>query len=160
MVEIRRLTPDDWELFRGVRLAALGDAPYAFASTVEREAAFDEWQWRSRVESATWFAAVDGARGVGLVGGFVEGSGDLHLIGMWVAEPLRGAGVAARLVEALLAWARPRPFPGVLLWVADGNDRARRFYRRFGFRGTGVRQPLPSDPSVGEEQYRLALKES
>ncbi|HEY3505295.1 MAG TPA: GNAT family N-acetyltransferase [Actinocatenispora sp.] len=156
-MEIRRLLPDDWELFREVRLASLSDAPYAFASTVEQEAAFDEWQWRSRIERATWFAAVADGRSVGLVGGFVEDSGDLHLIGMWVAASLRGGGVAARLVDTFLAWARERPYPGVLLWVADGNDRARRFYERFGFRGTGERQPLPSDPSVGEEQYRLPL---
>lgn len=157
MIEIRRLTPDDWELYREVRLAALGDAPYAFASTVEQEATFDEWQWRSRVERAVWFAAVDGARPVGLVGGFAEDSGDLHLVGMWVAAELRGAGTAARLVDTVLAWAREWRYPGVLLWVADGNDRARRLYERFGFRGTGMRQPLPSDPSVGEEQYRLPL---
>lgn len=156
-MEIRRLRPDDWELFREVRLASLSDAPYAFASTVEQEAAFDEWQWRSRIERATWFVAVADGRPVGLVGGFVEDSGDLHLIGMWVAASLRGEGVAERLVDAFLAWARERPYPGVLLWVADGNDRARRFYERFGFRGTGERQPLPSDPSVGEEQYRLPL---
>ena len=46
----------------------------------------------------------------------------------------------------------------VALWVADGNDRARRCYERLGFVPTGVRQPLPSDPAVGEELLRRSLR--
>jgi RimJ/RimL family protein N-acetyltransferase len=159
VIEIRQLDPDDWALYREVRLRALGDAPYAFASTVEQEAGFDEWQWRSRVSRATWFVALDGGRPVGLVGGFDEpDTADLHLIGMWVAAEMRGQGVAGRLVAEFLTWCQRRRAPGVVLWVADGNDRAQAFYRRLGFRGTGERQPLPSDPSVGEEKWRRALE--
>jgi GNAT superfamily N-acetyltransferase len=153
--EIRRLGPDDWALFRDVRLAALGDAPYAFASTVEREAAFDQWQWRDRLAAATWFAAVAGGRGVGMVGGFgarAAGRYRIDLVGLWVRGEVRGAGVGAGLVGALLAWARAEGADEVLLWVADDNPGARRFYRRLGFAGTGVRQP-----PTGEEQLHLPL---
>jgi RimJ/RimL family protein N-acetyltransferase len=157
MVEVRRLGDDDWARLRDLRLAALADAPYAFASTVESEAELDEWQWRDRLVRAAWFAALDDARLVGLVGAFREESGDLHLIGMWVAPGARGTGLAARLVESLLSWARGQHTSGVVLWVADGNDRARRLYQALGFTATGLRQPLPSNPSIGETQYRLAL---
>lgn len=44
------------------------------------------------------------------------------------------------------------------LFVADGNDRARRLYERLGFRSTGERQPLPSDPARGEERYAVRLR--
>jgi GNAT superfamily N-acetyltransferase len=151
--EIRRLKPDDWALFRDVRLAALGDAPYAFAPTVEREAGFDQWQWRDRLAGGTWFAAVAGGRGVGMVGGFGARAGTAYrvdLVGLWVRDGARGAGTGGRLVRALLDWARGAGADEVLLWVADDNAGARRFYRRFGFTGTGVRQP-------GEEQLHLAL---
>ena len=159
VIEIRQLTEDDWAAYRDVRLAALGDAPYAFASTVEREAAFDEWQWRAQVRRATWFVADDETRApVGLVGGFAEDdSADLHLIGMWVRGAVRGQGVAAGLVDGFLTWAKDQQPAGVVLWVADANERAQAFYRRFGFRGTGQRQPLPSNPAVGEEKWRLSL---
>jgi hypothetical protein len=46
-----------------------------------------------------------------------------------------------------------------VLWVADGNTAAMRAYERAGFVPTGRRQPLPSDPAVGEEQWALALTE-
>jgi GNAT superfamily N-acetyltransferase len=157
VIEIRQLTGDDWAIYRDVRLAALTDAPYAFASTVEREAAFDEWQWRAQLDRATWFVALDGAP-VGLVGGFAEeDSADLHLIGMWVRGEVRGRGVAAGLVDGFLTWAKGQRPAGVVLWVADGNDRAQAFYRRYGFGPTGHRQPLPSNPNVGEEKWRLPL---
>jgi ribosomal protein S18 acetylase RimI-like enzyme len=45
----------------------------------------------------------------------------------------------------------------VRLFVVDGNDRTRRFYERLGFEPTGERQPLPSDPEVGEELLRRSL---
>jgi GNAT superfamily N-acetyltransferase len=163
VIEIRQLTGDDWAILRDVRLAALSDAPYAFASTVEREATFDEWQWRAQVGRATWFVALDlsstaAAHPVGLVGGFAEeDSADLHLIGMWVRAEVRGKGVARRLVDGFLRWAKGQHPAGVVLWVADGNDRARAFYRRYGFGPTGQRQPLPSNPSLREEKWRLPL---
>lgn len=158
--EVRRLGPQDWALFRDVRLAALGDAPYAFASTVEREAGFDQWQWRDRLESAAWFAAVAGGRGIGMVGGFGARAGTAYrvdLVGLWVRDAARGAGVGGRLVRALLDWARADGAGEVLLWVADDNPGAHRFYRRFGFTSTGVRQPPPTSGLPGEEQLHLPL---
>ena len=58
MVVVREVTPDDWETLRDVRLAALREAPYAFASTYAREASFTEEQWRGRINdrSVTYFA--------------------------------------------------------------------------------------------------------
>jgi ribosomal protein S18 acetylase RimI-like enzyme len=162
VIEVRRVEPDDWAVLRDVRLRALTDAPYAFASTRARELGFDEAGWRRRMEGGPWWLArVDGAP-VGLVAGYATADdGDVrHLVAMWVEPASRGSPAATLLVEAVCAWAAADGGRVVSLWVADGNDRARRFYERLGFTGTGERQPLPSNPDVGEERLELRLSDA
>jgi ribosomal protein S18 acetylase RimI-like enzyme len=48
----------------------------------------------------------------------------------------------------------------VVLWVADHNTAARFLYERVGFRPTGERQPLPSNPALTESLLRLPLEGS
>jgi ribosomal protein S18 acetylase RimI-like enzyme len=55
------------------------------------------------------------------------------------------------LVDEILAWARENGWSEVRLRVADGNDAARRLFVRHGFRPTGRRDTLESDPSVYTE---------
>jgi hypothetical protein len=40
--------------------------------------------------------------------------------------------------------------PEVHLWVTETNSRARLLYERCGFTATTERQPLPSNPALGE----------
>jgi len=153
------VTPDEWAVLRDVRLRALADAPHAFASTSAREEAFDEREWRARIDRGPWWLArIDGVP-VGLVAAYRtdDEPSVTHLVSLWVERAFRGSAAATALVEAVCAWAAGRGARAVTLWVADGNDRARRFYARLGFTGTGERQPLPSAPDVGEERLQLPL---
>ena len=50
-MEVRQMQSADWKELREVRLRALADAPGAFASTLEREAAYPDDVWRQRVAS-------------------------------------------------------------------------------------------------------------
>jgi ribosomal protein S18 acetylase RimI-like enzyme len=152
-VHVRRATGDDWALVRDVRLRALADSPAAFASTLEQERAFDEAEWRRRVATANWVLAFDGEQVVGVAAGIVGHEprpGERHLVAMWVAPRWRGARVGDALVAAVQEWSDEQGCPRLSLWVAEGNEGARRFYRRLGFRATGRRQPFPSDPRVDE----------
>ena len=157
---VRLLVADDWAQLRAVRLAALIEAPYAFASTLAREQAFDEDLWRSRAGAGRTFGAFDGAALVGLATGFpVDGQpGDWHLVGMWVAPARRGQGVADWLVEAVCEQARQAGAGTITLWVTEVNDRARAFYRRLGFAPTGARQLVwPQEPDHWEEELARRL---
>jgi GNAT superfamily N-acetyltransferase len=151
---VKRATIADLSGVRETRLRALRDAPYAFASTYQDEIVQSEDDWRSRFDRGAWFLAWRDRRSVGIAAAYTDGGVglDRHLVSMWVEPAERGGATATSLVEAVLAWAQDDGARAVRLWVADGNLRARRLYERLGFSSTGHRQPLPSDPSVGEEQ--------
>ena len=76
---------------------------------------------------------------------------------MWVSPAQRRAGIAAKLVEAVVGWASEINATSVDLWVTRGNDAALRLYEAAGFRETGEHQPLPSDPCKDELRMRHAL---
>ena len=50
----------------------------------------------------------------------------------------------------MAGWARERDATSVHLWVTETNKHARRLYERCGFSVTAERQPLPSNPAIGE----------
>jgi GNAT superfamily N-acetyltransferase len=161
-VTITRVAASDWRMVRDIRLQALRDAPLAFASSYAREAEYDDATWQQWFETAAWFVAYDvehheHAEPVGLVAGIADReTGGPHLVSMWVDPRVRGRGVGQALVDAVKDWAAARA-EQLILWVADGNDGARRLYERCGFRDTGRRQPLPSDLSIGESMMSCPL---
>lgn len=144
-VRVRALGPEDWETARDLRLAAIADAPEAFAATPERERAKTEADWRAILAPERGVRAMAEVEGkpAGLIGAFSRGEVG-EIIWMWVDPAFRGQGVGDALVAFALDWCRARGL-GCLLWVADGNERARRFYQRLGFTPTGARQPFPTD---------------
>lgn len=168
MVLVRRVEPGDGALLRGIRLAALQDSPSAFASTYDQEVARTDEEWTARAhvgaggsERAIFFAESDGET-VGLVGGLRDhpGAGRVDLVSMWVAPTARRHGVAAALVTAVLEWAVATAATDVALWVTELNAPAQALYESMGFVPTGAKQPLPSDPSIGEFELVVAVTHS
>jgi GNAT superfamily N-acetyltransferase len=159
-IDIRRLTDDDWEVLKQVRLRALKDAPYAFASSYEREALFDEDGWRERLAMGAWFTAIDVSEAVGLaagVRGWSEDPSGRELISMWVAESHRRQGVATALFSRVAAWARAQGAATLTLGVIEGNERARRAYRRMGLVETGRRVMSTAEPRRAIDVLELRI---
>jgi ribosomal protein S18 acetylase RimI-like enzyme len=163
--EIRRVRRDEWTQLRELRLAALGDAPLAFGSTLEHELAFtpDRWQrWAEDSAEGDEFiaVAVAGGRWVAMA----RGSGDADdptsafVTAVYVLPEWRGQGSGRAVSTAVIDWARERGFDSIRLHVADWNDAARRLYESLGFVATGATEPLPHDPSITEIEMRLTLR--
>ena len=157
MVLVRATTLDDWRAMREIRLQALRDAPDAFGSSYARDAAFEPAEWQRRAtRDGSFFAFLPDAGPAGpagpagLAGGYQEEPGVVELISMFVRPQARGHRVGEALVGAVVAWARNRDARSVHLWVTESNKPARRLYERCGFTITPERQPLPSNPALGE----------
>jgi len=134
MATVRRLGPDDWEDFRDIRLRSLVDSPDAFGSTLEREQAFTEHDWRQRLTGPVY--VVDDPRPVA-IGGIFDNAGTPHVWGMWTDPAHRGRGHARALLDALIP-----PGTHAQLDVNTSNAGARTAYERYGFVGTGELEPL------------------
>lgn len=149
VVDVAVVTAEEWRLWRGLRHAALADAPDAFGSTLaEWSGAGDtEARWRGRLEDVALnlVLALDGVP-VGMVSGLAPGAaGGVELISLWIAPSARGLGVGDEAVRRVLAWAGDaHPGRSVVLSVKSDNDPAQRLYERHGFVDAG---PSPEDPT-------------
>ncbi|MEX1004315.1 MAG: GNAT family N-acetyltransferase [Acidimicrobiia bacterium] len=159
-IEIRRIRPHEGPVLMQVRLFSLLDAPYAFAGTyfdsVQQPA--DHWADRAAAGSVGGSVAIylahapDGP--VGIAGAYEpdDYTETRRIYGVWVERALRKQGLGERLVDTLLEWADGSGAARCDLWVTETNTPAVALYERLGFEDTGLRQPLPSNPTILEKK--------
>ena len=101
-----------------------------------------------------WVALADGSCGTGEVVGTIAlrdfGNGQGALRKMFVKAPHRGSqsGVAARLLEELLAWSRQRGMREIYLGTVPVLRAAHRFYEKNGFELIAAEQLPPTFPRM------------
>ena len=134
---VRRLTPEDADLWREVRLRMLSAEPENFG------ASYGDWvdrpiaDWQNFLRHIPCVVSLDGDLAVGAMGLWRnEGRTERHratLIAVWLDPEFRGAGRADAMLDEIVAIARERGIVQIELNVHDANDRARRLYERHGF---------------------------
>lgn len=78
-----------------------------------------------------------------------------ELMAIYVDPAYLGSGVGRALIAAARERLRRRGVTTAVLWVLDGNARARRFYERDGWRPDGTRRGVAfGDRPVGQLRYR------
>jgi len=158
---IRRIDAADWERLRDVRLRGLAADAHAFLLSLERAREFPEAHWRDRATpnetQATFVEERDGAL-IAIVAAFIgEDPETAYLVGMWVAPEVRGTGVAVRLVERVLDWAREHRRTRVVLSVKRGNEAAVGLYAKCGFVEIPEPADLPYEPGPDNHFYAHEL---
>ncbi|NMB79016.1 MAG: GNAT family N-acetyltransferase [Methanomicrobiales archaeon] len=75
----------------------------------------------------------------------VNPAGDAEIESVFVAPAFRSRGVGTALMERVLAWLSAQNPGRIQVWVADGNEEAFAFYRKFRFypRMTVLEQKIP-----------------
>jgi GNAT superfamily N-acetyltransferase/SAM-dependent methyltransferase len=163
---IRALGPDEWRIFRGLRLEALEESPDAFGSTLQRERDADDASWRGWLTGEGWnadltaFVAEDDGTpaGISVCARFHDEPPAAHLFAMWVRPSSRGLGMGRALVAAAVERARSLGVDELLLRVTDTNDAAVGLYTSCGFVGTAdPPEPLHEGSAVQTLRMRLLL---
>ena len=153
MSELRRVRPDEWEMWREIRLRSLAESPDAFGSTYDREIDFTEADWRDRLAKGPRFLVVLSETPVALGGGFPMPHA-LMVFGMWTEPAHRRLGHSHAILDAVVGWARARDLP-VELHVTLVNPHARTVYEHYGFMATGELEPLRPGSDQQIELMRL-----
>jgi ribosomal protein S18 acetylase RimI-like enzyme len=164
-MRIRALVPNEIDLHRAVRLRALQDAPDSFGETLADVAARPITYWEELTRSVTeperhvMFLACEGDEVLGCVYGLVNRQHSDHgrVGSMWVSPGARRRGIGQALLEAVIAWSRRRGFKGLGLWAPAHSPAALALYAKAGFRETGLRQAMPTNPNLDIVEMTLQL---
>ena len=147
-MRVTRLTADDLDVLRKVRLDALRTDPDAFGSTLEREEGRPDEDWvRWLSGRSAMFVAENVGEPVGLAGGIVddEQADRAVLVSMWVAPGSRNQGIGRALVSAVVDWATQSGKHRIELLVIEGNAAAIALYENCDFALTGDRERRDRD---------------
>jgi len=165
MIEIRAISPQEWQLLRTIRLEALETAPEAFCTRYEDALCRDENSWRERLTSngddgVLTVLAFDGTRPVGMSVGVFHAEDDepfVEVLSVFVSTDVRGQGVADRIFDTIEEWGRARGAAALSLLVEEKNPRARRFYERQGWEPANEWVSSPSSDDRWQTRYRKKL---
>lgn len=133
---IRRISPDEIDVFRRIRLEALRCAPASFASRFEDWIILPDEEWRRRLADPV-FVAFSNSEPIGIMGLLrFRPSKMAHratLVSVYVRKSERGTGIAADLLSVVSNEARGLGILQLELAVNAENSAALRFYRGNGF---------------------------
>lgn len=162
-VEVRLLTVGEAGVFRAMRLEALTLDASTFASNAGEEAAKPLDWFEGRIGEGV-FGAFAGGELVGMAGYSRQTSAKqrhkANLYGMYLRADHRGAGIAGKLVAAVIGHARAEGAETLLLACNATNRAAIRLYEMAGFRQYGVEPKALKQPDGGytdDALYVLAL---
>ncbi|MEQ1708995.1 MAG: GNAT family N-acetyltransferase [Terricaulis sp.] len=82
---------------------------------------------------------------------------DCELYRLYVDKDVKGAGVAHALMRDVMAWAKEQGAEALWLSVWENNERAQRFYKRYGFDHIGEHKFMVGRVADRDLIWRLAL---
>ena len=152
IISVRRIKIGEGSLCKRIRLTSLSDSPNAFSTTFENTSRRDLDSWNEQADSTavgidrvTIFAFFnDEPVGIAALYRDDQNMDSGEVIQFWVDPAHRAGLVARKLIEELFSWAMKYDFERLFTWVEKGNERAIRFFRKYGFELTNETQTFRS----------------
>lgn len=144
-MNIRKLTPEDWEIYKMVRLEALQKDASAFGSSYDESTSRTDEEWKKKLErpNSFVFAAEDGGEYVGMAAAYQE-EGEIvshvaYVWGVYVRDSFRGKGIGKKLLQAVLDEIQRNPeIEKANLNVNKNQIAAVKLYESLGFQIAGT----------------------
>ena len=140
-IQIVKLMPEEWQLYKQIRLEALLMEPQAFSSRYENTLKKPDSDWQEGLievqagEKSWLLFAKENDSIIGMIGAYRSEIADVVVIvAVYVKKDKRGKGVATALMKAILAEVgRKGIFRKAQLTVNTDQLSAVALYRHFGF---------------------------
>ncbi len=152
-IQIVTLTPEEWQLYKQIRLKSLWTEPQAFGSSYSEVVQRPDSHWQDRlIESREgkkgWLLfAKENGQIIGMIGAYCAAESDVvEIISVYVTKEKRGHGVAAALMTAILEEVgKGNVFRKAVLTVNAKQTAAVALYRQFGFQIIGEKMGVLGD---------------
>ena len=162
-VVIRLFSPDEWELYRAVRLQALQSDSSAFRATYEEESLYPEQKWRDGLSSQ--YSAVFGVfyEGdvIGMTAAAVRQSDPTmaSLWGSWLEKDWRGKGLSEKMYKTRIDWIKKHSsVQTVFVQHYEGNSASRKAILKCGFIFSCMKdEKRPDGKSDQQHVYELKI---
>ncbi|RYG34277.1 GNAT family N-acetyltransferase [bacterium] len=158
-ISIEKLNPEQWPLYKALRLEGLERDPQAYGSTLASNSAHPDGYWQNRLavalvdSSQTILFALSVGRPVGMVAATpTEEPETVRIISMYVSTDYRGQGISRQLMNAAIEELRGLGrFRTVELDLNPAQLPALGLYRSLGFEVCGEIFAERSDGSQYDE---------
>lgn len=161
---VRKLTAEEWPIWRDLTLQALAESPDSFRPTLAESQDQPDEFWIEMVVPTVehergdlWIALGEDVPIGKLFASIDADFTTLYVGAMWVTADRRGTGVGTKLIDAALAWGRGKGAVRSELWVTEANRAAARFYHSVGYRPTDDTEMLREGSSLVVRKLAMAL---
>ena len=138
---IRKLTTDDFNKWKLLRLEAVKLHPKSFGESLENVQQQDKAWFEGSLKKGTTFAYEQNGEMVGLIGTYSLQPGNLKhraaLYGLYVKPEHRSKGIASSLVEHIINFTKTT-HKQIHLTVTTNNEAATNLYKKHGFTPYGT----------------------
>lgn len=159
---LKRMSSEQWEDYKEIRLEALRTEPSKFGSNYAKEASYSNADWCSLLENENraifglyHFDSLIGLTGVALFNGDPSKA---IFFSSFVQPHHRGRGLSALFYKERINWAKQKGCASILVSHREGNDVSRAANQRFGFEFTHAEDVLWPDAIRAKElMYALNI---
>jgi len=144
-MEIIKLAPEDWKIYKDLRLEALEKEPTAFGDSFAEASKRTDEDWKGKVAKSTShiFVAREGEDCFGMTAFFQESGEKMkhiaYIWGVYVRESHRGQKVSKKLMQVLMDEVQKnKEITKINLNVNTKQIAAVKLYESFGFQIAGT----------------------
>lgn len=158
-LNIRELTPNDWEQYRNIRLIAMQTDPRTFSATFEEEKNREESYWVEMLskKGRSTYGAYKKDDLAAIATHLQIDSDNYRISGVYTLEQWRGKNLSTDLITRLIDDIKKKGAKKISLNVNTKNDPAVHLYEKLGFKIVGTRKDIKMGDGNVHSQYQMEL---